>query len=200
MTIVSSGTISINSLVGEYGGSAPHAMNEYYKGGSYVSNHSGNANVPTSGTIDLADFYGQSNTSPIDINTAGTCGQHLVPGSKYGETYTGINSTTDMSGATVGSWSDNTFTNSSGTSFTITMALSYTSTLTSSSYIGISGNHGGGSLQSVIGYSYFRIGSTTYHTDTGNAGAYISASGHTRYSGTRTTVLPSSGSQTFNWN
>jgi len=64
MTIVSSGTISINSLVGEYGGSAPHAMNEYYKGGSYVLNHSNNANVPTSGVIDLQDFYGANNTNP----------------------------------------------------------------------------------------------------------------------------------------
>ena len=64
MTIVASGAISINSLVGEYGGSAPHAMNEYYRGGSLVSDHSNNANVPTSGTIDLQDFYGANNTSP----------------------------------------------------------------------------------------------------------------------------------------
>ena len=64
MTIVSSGAISINSLVGEYGGSAPHAMNEYYRGGSLVANHSNNGNVPTSGTIQLDDFYGANNTSP----------------------------------------------------------------------------------------------------------------------------------------
>ena len=64
MTIVSSGTISINSLVGEYGGSAPHAMNEYYRGGSLVANHSNNGNVPTSGVIQLDDFYGANNTSP----------------------------------------------------------------------------------------------------------------------------------------
>ena len=64
MTIVSSGAISINSLVGEYGGSAPHAMNEYYRGGGLVANHSNNANVPTSGTIQLDDFYGANNTSP----------------------------------------------------------------------------------------------------------------------------------------
>tara|TARA_R100001463_G_scaffold43908_2_gene91411 strand:+ start:340 stop:960 length:621 start_codon:yes stop_codon:yes gene_type:complete len=64
MTIVSSGAISINSLVGEYGGSAPHAMNEYYRGGSLVANHSNNANVPTSGQISLDDFYGANNTSP----------------------------------------------------------------------------------------------------------------------------------------
>tara|TARA_B100000123_G_scaffold6404_1_gene4777 strand:+ start:789 stop:1403 length:615 start_codon:yes stop_codon:yes gene_type:complete len=64
MTIVSSGAISINSLVGEYGGSAPHAMNEYYRGGGLVANHSNNGNVPTSGVIQLDDFYGANNTSP----------------------------------------------------------------------------------------------------------------------------------------
>jgi hypothetical protein len=64
MTIVSSGAISINSLVGEYGGSAPHSMNEYYRGGSLVANHSNNSGVPTSGQIQLDDFYGANNTSP----------------------------------------------------------------------------------------------------------------------------------------
>jgi len=65
MTIVSSGAISINSLVGEYGGSAPHSMSEYYKGGSLVGNHTNNPNVPTSGTIALNNFYGANNTSPV---------------------------------------------------------------------------------------------------------------------------------------
>lgn len=68
MTLQSSGTISINDLVGEYGGSAPHSLTEYYKGGGLVLNHSNNASVPTStssgGQIRLSDFYGQSNTSP----------------------------------------------------------------------------------------------------------------------------------------
>ena len=66
MTLPASGTISINSLVGEYGstGSA-RQLSHYYKGGGLVANHSNNANVPTSGTISLSDFHGQSNTSPL---------------------------------------------------------------------------------------------------------------------------------------
>ena len=65
MTLPAAGNpISINSLVGEYGGSGSHSLSEYYRGGSFVANHSNNANVPTSGTISLSDFYGQSNTSP----------------------------------------------------------------------------------------------------------------------------------------
>lgn len=64
MTLPSSGTISINSLVGEYGGSAPHSMNEYYRGGSLVPNHGNTTGIPTSGTIQLDDFYGTSVTQP----------------------------------------------------------------------------------------------------------------------------------------
>ena len=89
MTLPASGAISINSLVGEYGGSAPHSLSEYYKGGSLVANHSNNANVPTSGTISLSNFHGQSNTSPIDntyvINgVSGTRGAMFGSAVNYG--------------------------------------------------------------------------------------------------------------------
>ena len=92
MTIVSSGAISINSLVGEYGGSAPHAMNEYYRGGGLVANHSNNGNVPTSGVIQLDDFYGANNTSPaptsysygITLGTTGTCLLYTSPSPRDG--------------------------------------------------------------------------------------------------------------------
>ena len=89
MTLPSSGAISINSLVGEYGGSAPHSLSEYYRGGGLVSNHSNNSSVPTSGTISLSNFYGQSNTPPYDntysINgVSGTRGVILGSGTNYG--------------------------------------------------------------------------------------------------------------------
>tara|TARA_X000000950_G_scaffold116577_1_gene146305 strand:- start:1242 stop:2000 length:759 start_codon:yes stop_codon:yes gene_type:complete len=89
MTLPASGTISINSLVGEYGGSGSHSLSEYYKGGSFVANHSNNANVPTSGTISLSNFHGQSNTNPTDnsvtINgSSGTRGVIFGSGVNYG--------------------------------------------------------------------------------------------------------------------
>ncbi len=68
MTLQSSGTISINDLVGEYGSTGSHrALTHYYRGGQsgLVLDHSNNANIPTSGTIDLADFYGMNNTAPV---------------------------------------------------------------------------------------------------------------------------------------
>ena len=49
MPIPGSGTVSINTIVQECGGSAPHAISEYYRGGPLVTPN--NTDVPTSGTI-----------------------------------------------------------------------------------------------------------------------------------------------------
>lgn len=36
MTLQASGTISLANIAGEFGGSAPHSMSEYYRGGAHV--------------------------------------------------------------------------------------------------------------------------------------------------------------------
>ena len=61
MAIVTSGVVSIGttagtdrSVIGEFGGSAPHSLSEYY----------GLASLPASGEISLSDFYGQSAGPP----------------------------------------------------------------------------------------------------------------------------------------
>ena len=64
MTLQSSGAISLSNIASEMGGSTPHSLSEYYKGGGLVANHSNNPNVPTSGTISLSNFYGANNTAP----------------------------------------------------------------------------------------------------------------------------------------
>lgn len=205
MTIVSSGAISINSLVGEYGGSAPHAMNEYYKGGSLVSNHSGNANVPTSGTIDLQDFYGASNSSPSDLTVEITNGTHTIAGGKFApdNIYRGVNTTTRRSATTFGSFanSNNTITTSEGT-FTITALYTVHATgIAAVGYINLSGNQGGGSFESVVGSGSadwrFKIGSTTYLTDGGNTGSYDSNFGDTEYQWTQNATIAASGTNTW---
>lgn len=129
MTIVSSGTISINSLVGEYGGSVPHSMNEYYRGGSLVANHSNNSGVPTSGQIQLDDFYGANNTSPApttytyamtsaQYGTSGVRG-FSTPGS-YGSLSNNPQSTAFAGGfnPTVVEWNTNTSIAKDGSSLT----------------------------------------------------------------------------------
>ena len=202
MTITSSGVISINSLVGEYGGSAPHAMNEYYRGGSLVANHSNNGNVPTSGLIDLQDFYGANNTSPSDYSIGITAGTYTADGGKFApdSIYNGFNGTTDVSGTTFGSISsDNSMTTSEGT-FVFTMCFTVHATgINLYGYIGIQGDQGTGTFEATIGgtnYDKIKIGGTTYMTATSTAGAYQSSPNHTRYQLTQNNVMPSSGSQT----
>ena len=67
MALPSSGTLSINDIVGEFGGSAPHALSEYYRGGSLVPDVTQNSSVPASGTIKITDFYGAVNYTPLSI-------------------------------------------------------------------------------------------------------------------------------------
>ena len=52
----SSGEIDLVDVAVEFGGSVPHGISEYYRNGSYVTEN--NTGIPTSGTIDMADFYG----------------------------------------------------------------------------------------------------------------------------------------------
>jgi hypothetical protein len=67
-----SGTISINDLATQFGGTVPHSMDEYYKGGANVPNISVNASVPTSGQISLDDFYGAAASAPLTFTGQGT--------------------------------------------------------------------------------------------------------------------------------
>ena len=52
MALQSSGAISIGDIAGEFGGSTPHSLSEYYGVAS---------GVPSSGTISISNFYGKSN-------------------------------------------------------------------------------------------------------------------------------------------
>ena len=67
--IQSSGAISIDDIVAEFGGSAPDGMDEYYRGGTYVPDTSINSSIPTTGAISITDFYGSTLTVP-DFNLA----------------------------------------------------------------------------------------------------------------------------------
>ena len=58
MALQTSGQIAVQDLATEFGGNAPHAMNEYYRGGGLVPDTGTNSGIPTSGQVDLNDFYG----------------------------------------------------------------------------------------------------------------------------------------------
>ena len=161
MTIVSSGAISINSLVSEYGGSAPHSLSEYYRGGWLVANHSNNGNVPTSGTISLSNFYGANNQSPTNLTCAGTLASFSPSFNKYGVTRHGaIPSSTNNSSHVpypAGSITDNTFTNTGGTTtFTLREFYAQLDTIfpnDTTVVIRLTGNYANSTFQAVTGYT-----------------------------------------------
>ncbi len=70
MTLPSSGTLTINNIVGEFGGSAPHGLSEYYRNGGLVTPQ--NTTVPTSGTISISDFYGTVAQTTTTITSSAT--------------------------------------------------------------------------------------------------------------------------------
>ena len=59
MALQTSGSIALLDLANEFGGNSPHAINEYYRGGGLVPDTSTNAGIPTSGQVDLNDYYGR---------------------------------------------------------------------------------------------------------------------------------------------
>lgn len=76
MAIKSSGSISLQNIEDEFGGTGSISLSEYYRNGSYVT--SNNTSVPTSGDISLSNFYGAvrqfafsitSNTQNANIRT-----------------------------------------------------------------------------------------------------------------------------------
>ena len=70
MALQSSGAISLNNIAAEFGGSTPHQLSEYYRNGGLVT--SNNTNVPTSGTIDFADFYGAVKQILVTLSSGAT--------------------------------------------------------------------------------------------------------------------------------
>ena len=64
MTLQSSGAISLSNIASEFGGSTPHSLSEYYRGGGLVPNHSNTNSIPTSGQISFSQFYGANATAP----------------------------------------------------------------------------------------------------------------------------------------
>ena len=50
-----SGELNMNEIAGEFGGTTPHSLSEYYRNGAYTT--SNNTSVPTSGAISIGQFY-----------------------------------------------------------------------------------------------------------------------------------------------
>lgn len=108
MVLKSSGSLSLSEIQGEFGGSNPISMSEYYRGNSYVPNITLNINIPTSGIIDMSDFYNSSVSSFLISPSATNVNE--------GDTVTFTITTTNFSGDLYWSISTGSMSNSDFTS------------------------------------------------------------------------------------
>lgn len=71
MVLQTSGPIKLSDIQIEFGDSSPVSMSEHYRAGSLVPDINLNIYVPTSGTINISDFYGSS-VSTFSITPSST--------------------------------------------------------------------------------------------------------------------------------
>lgn len=70
MSLQTSGRIKLSEIASEFGGSGPHRLSEYYRGGSNVKDAglNTNAGIPTSSTIKIKNFYNSGNPYLTELN------------------------------------------------------------------------------------------------------------------------------------
>ena len=68
MPVKDSGQLDITEIVAEFGGSTPHALNEYYRGGANVPDVTINNSIPVSGQIQMNNFYSAANIEALSYN------------------------------------------------------------------------------------------------------------------------------------
>ena len=105
MPIGSSGALSLSDIQTEFGGSNPISLSEYYAGGSNVpSGISGdNGAIPSSGAIDISDFYGSAKSVDIALTISGTTQNYNIYANRGGTYVAGISNVVLTVNAIVGS-------------------------------------------------------------------------------------------------
>ena len=101
----------MQTIATEFGGTVPHALDEYYRGGGLVPNTPTNAAIPTSGTIAMDNFYGSANRVTVNLTIAANAFNYDVftnRGPAYVAGSTDLIVTVDP-GVTVGSTSTPTY-------------------------------------------------------------------------------------------
>lgn len=163
MALQSSGAISLLDIAGEFGGSAPHSLSEYYGAAS---------GIPSSGTISIGNFYGASNTFSHTISSNKQQLNLATYLSGVGWDGSANVALTISNGVYI--WSDSTSTGA----LIISSALSGKLTIVNNGYIiGKGGN--GGSWDSVNGAAGGPAiaNSATGVSMTNASGAYIAGGG-----------------------
>ena len=141
---VPSGTVAMSNIQSEFGDS--YNINNYYRGGSYVTNHPVNAGIPTSGTISMLQFRGASYIWYVSMTVGGTTdfNMHSYMTANYGNSNGPIyatltlNTSTALYATSTSSWG---FTTGSGWP----SGSSLTFNMNGGSYVlGMGGNGGAG--------------------------------------------------------
>ena len=172
----------------------------YYIISKYSLLNNYTSGIPSSGQISINQFYGKSNAAPIDTTVSGNQGTSSASG-KFGQVNKGIQAAADGTDfPAIGSWSDSSFTNSSGNaSFTITGFASGASNLAANTpRFSIAGNNVGPSFSALTGYNVLSGGGLNINisSNTGSASANVG----TRYTPNAFTgALNGSGGLTANF-
>lgn len=87
MTLQASGTITLKDIQDEFGGANPISLSEYYRGGAYVVNEAINNGIPTSGAIQLSDFYLAKGTGNLTFEYIGSVN---YTGNAYSYTFVNV--------------------------------------------------------------------------------------------------------------
>jgi len=178
MAVTSSAPIDIGDLVTEFGGSAPHSLTEYYRGGSLVPNTTANNSVPTSGAISLTDFFGATATS-------GTNDRTLTIGSGNIGFLTAFGFESTNAGFGFGAISDNAI---DFTGFDVTIEAVYWTA--NKIFFRASTNPGNS------GWTSMTVGSTVFNrTDAG----FVGGGSVNTWSWVSSNVIGTSGTQTVSW-
>lgn len=172
MAIKSSGSLSmVTDIVGEFGGTAPHGLKEYYRGGDEVPDSATNSSVPTSGEIGFKDFYGatdevsftiSSNQQELNLNTYLT-----------GQGWDGSTPVVLTINSGVYIWSDSTST----AALTISSALNGLLTITNNGYIIGKGGRGSSKFVNAESGGPAISNSASGVTLTNASGAFIAGGG-----------------------
>jgi len=166
MALPPSGTITVSAVAAEFGGSAPHSLSEYYRGGGLVPDTTTNAGVPTSGVISLSDFYGAA---------AGWASTMFI-----GSFNNGFYITYGYSTGTYGSMTDTTIDILSGATIA---SLFYGATPSGFTQLTLSGSYPNSGWTTLnIGAGSFSRASATYNNSGGTT--YWNWTGNTNYFGT----------------
>ena len=119
MTIKSSGSsLAISEIAAEFGGSTPHSMSEYYRGGSNVPSASSTSSIAASGANAMSNFYGTSNRIGITLTISGDTSNYNIYNNRGGTYVAGLSDVTLVNNATISSTSTGTAALDTGTGWT----------------------------------------------------------------------------------